>query len=319
MHGSTPCKNCSTEKMRAFAYALYEKYGRGVLWTPGKCNRMTAVMHQIATEIEEGKEVSKSNALQVFSFEQQQVRVVKRNGQPWWVVKDVCDVLGLSNPTEAIKSLDDDEKNSLRISEGIRGNPNMAVISESGLYTLILRSNKPEARRFRKWITGEVLPALRRTGEYATPEAQKKKADNRDELAMKRLEIQEKNANWRKAKLLFDMMNKYDGIMTPESKIVFLTECAQLASGHDMSHALPAATEKWYSAAELGDLYGVSANKIGRIANEQNLKAQEGQSNEYGTWIRSKSPNSPKEIPTWVYYEKAAEWFGEYFKEAKSA
>ena len=105
-----------------------------------------------------------------FEYQHRTVRVVKDDeGNPWWVAKDVCDVLGLSNPSEAISALDDDERNTLRISEGIlptRGNPNVNVINEPGLYTLIIRSNKPEARAFKRWITHEVLPAIRRNGRY---------------------------------------------------------------------------------------------------------------------------------------------------------
>ena len=111
--------------------------------------------------------MDESRALRVFSFKEQDVRVVEVNGEPWWVAKDVCDVLGLGNPSEALRALDDDERNTLRISEGIRGNPEMNIISESGLYTLILRSNKAEARPFRRWVTHEVLPSLRRNGFYA--------------------------------------------------------------------------------------------------------------------------------------------------------
>jgi anti-repressor protein len=111
------------------------------------------------------------NALKVFEFEGAKVRVVEKGGQPWWVAKDVCDVLGLANPTEAVKPLDDAEKGSLRMSEGTSprgGNPNMAVINESGLYVLITRSNKPEARKFRKWVTSDVLPSVRKFGGYLT-------------------------------------------------------------------------------------------------------------------------------------------------------
>ena len=110
--------------------------------------------------------------LQVFNYQNKNVRTVEKDGQIWFVAKDVCDVLELTNPTEAIKSLDDDEKNTLRISEGIqqnRGNPNVNIISESGLYTLVMRSNKPEAHKFRKWVTSEVLPTLRKTGSYSIP------------------------------------------------------------------------------------------------------------------------------------------------------
>jgi len=113
--------------------------------------------------------MDESRALRVFSFKEQDVRVVEVDGEPWWVAKDVCDVLGLGNPTEALRPLDEDEKSTLRISEGDggHGGPERNIISESGLYTLILRSNKAEARPFRRWVTHEVLPSLRRNGFYA--------------------------------------------------------------------------------------------------------------------------------------------------------
>ena len=97
------------------------------------------------------------------------VRTIKNQNELWFVAKDVCDILELTNPSEALKALDDKEKSSLRISEGTSpkgGNPNMNVISESGLYALIMRSNKPEAKKFRKWVTSEVLPSIRKTGRY---------------------------------------------------------------------------------------------------------------------------------------------------------
>lgn len=112
------------------------------------------------------------NKIQAFDFNERAVRCIMKDGEPWWVAKDVCDVLGIGNPTEALRPLDEDEKSTLRISEGDGGygGPERNIISESGLYTLILRSNKPEARAFRRWVTHEVLPTLRRTGVYGVDE-----------------------------------------------------------------------------------------------------------------------------------------------------
>jgi prophage antirepressor-like protein len=183
------------------------------------------------------KEMTENNsAMRIFRFESKQVRVVKKDGQPWWVAKDACDILELTNPTEAVKALDDDEKFNLRNPEvasllGLEASPTLYpqglnIISESGLYALIIRSNKPEARKFRKWITSEVLPALRRTGEYATPDKQKEKTKKNDELAAKRVEIAEKNANWRMAKLVLEGIDKFKDVMTPESKTVFMAKYA---------------------------------------------------------------------------------------------
>ncbi|NHN31196.1 phage antirepressor [Paenibacillus agricola] len=101
----------------------------------------------------------------VFNYEENEVRTVVVNGEPWWVVKDICESIGLSNPTEAIRALDADEKSTLRISEG---GPEANIISEAGLYSLIIRSSKPEAKAFKRWITHEVLPSIRQNGMYAT-------------------------------------------------------------------------------------------------------------------------------------------------------
>lgn len=94
-------------------------------------------------------------------FEEQKVRILGTFDKPLFVAKDVCHVLGIANPRDALASLDDDEKNTVGISDGNRGNPNHNVVNESGLYALIFKSRKAAARRFRKWVTGEVLPALR--------------------------------------------------------------------------------------------------------------------------------------------------------------
>ena len=99
-----------------------------------------------------------------FNYESRQVQVIQdEGGRPWWVAADICAILGLSNPTEAIRALDDDEKSTLRISEG---GPERNIINEPGLYSLIIRSNKSEAKKFKRWITHEVLPSIRKTGRY---------------------------------------------------------------------------------------------------------------------------------------------------------
>lgn len=99
-----------------------------------------------------------------FEYEAWQVRIIQsEDREPWWVASDVCEILGLTNTTEALKGIDDDEKSTLRISEG---GPERNIINEPGLYSLIMRSNKPEAKRFKRWITHEVLPAIRKTGKY---------------------------------------------------------------------------------------------------------------------------------------------------------
>ncbi|MBQ9527067.1 MAG: phage antirepressor [Fretibacterium sp.] len=106
-----------------------------------------------------------NNTIQAFYFERREVRVIEKDGEPWFVAKDVCEILELSDVSMAVRNLDDDEKGTNKVCTP-GGEQNMIIISESGLYTLIMRSNKPEARAFRKWVTGTVLPAIRKYGAY---------------------------------------------------------------------------------------------------------------------------------------------------------
>lgn len=106
----------------------------------------------------------------VFSFDSHKVRTIMRDNEPWFIAADVCTALSINNPSDALRRLDEDEQ-TLVSTEGQpgRGAQSINIINESGLYSLILGSRKPEAQRFKKWITSEVLPALRKTGSYTLP------------------------------------------------------------------------------------------------------------------------------------------------------
>lgn len=96
------------------------------------------------------------------------VRVIKQNGEPWFVAKDVCDCLDISNSRQALSRLDNDEKNSVILNDGTPGNPEKSIVNEYGLYNLILSSRKPEAKEFKRWITHDVIPSIRQHGAYMT-------------------------------------------------------------------------------------------------------------------------------------------------------
>jgi len=103
--------------------------------------------------------------LTLFNFERAAVRTLQLDGHPWFIAADVCAVLGLGNVTMALKRLDADEQTLISIEGASNGLP-VNAISESGLYSLTLSSRKPIAKRFKRWVTSEVLPAIRKTGSY---------------------------------------------------------------------------------------------------------------------------------------------------------
>ena len=106
-----------------------------------------------------------NNEIQVFNYNDREVRTVQKDGEPWFVLKDVCAILGIGNNRMASDRLDTDEKGVSQI-DTLGGKQEMTVINESGLYNVILRSDKPEAKPFRKWVTSEVLPSIRKNGGY---------------------------------------------------------------------------------------------------------------------------------------------------------
>lgn len=114
--------------------------------------------------------------LKVFAYGEQQVRTVLVDDAPWWVLADVCKALGLTTPSRVAERLDEDEKMTLNLAQGHSGQrggaQRLIVVNESGLYAVILRSNKPEAKKFKRWVTHEVLPSIRQTGAYDAASAQ---------------------------------------------------------------------------------------------------------------------------------------------------
>ena len=121
-----------------------------------------------------------NNGIQLFSNPAfGNVRVLMRDDNPWFVAKDVCECLTIANTSDALSRLDDDEK-GIGKADTLGGTQDVMLISESGLYTLIMRSNKPEAKEFRKWVTAEVLPSIRKSGVYATDNFIQKTIDDPD-------------------------------------------------------------------------------------------------------------------------------------------
>lgn len=123
--------------------------------------------------------------MQVFNYGENPVRMVDIAGEPWWVLADVCRVLEITNHKNVSARLDTDEK-GVHLMDTLGGPQQMTIINESGLYAVILRSEKPEAKPFRRWVTHEVLPAIRRTGNYSINDSKPKRMPGLELLALRR-------------------------------------------------------------------------------------------------------------------------------------
>jgi prophage antirepressor-like protein len=106
-----------------------------------------------------------------FRFEESPVRAVMYDSEPWFIAKDVCDILDIGDPSKAVSRIDDDERGTTTVRTP-GGPQEVLTVNESGVYSLVFTSRKPEAKRFRKWVTSEVLPEIRKTGGYRRPETQ---------------------------------------------------------------------------------------------------------------------------------------------------
>lgn len=127
------------------------------------------------------------NELQIWTYDDYEIRAFERNGELWWILSDICRILELSNPSRVADRLDDDEKANFEL--GLSGGATN-IINESGLYSVILRSDKPQAKPFKRWVTHEVLPSIRRTGSYAVPQAH----TSEFESLSRRIEVLEQDA-----------------------------------------------------------------------------------------------------------------------------
>lgn len=236
------------------------------------------------------------NELTKWNYESSEVRTIQQNGEPWFVLADVCKVLELSNPRSTAERLDEDERRKFDLPR----QGETWCINESGLYTVILRSDKPQARPFRKWVTSEVLPSIRRTGSYQTTTVDEKS---------KALAVKEMNARVRMSNQ-FLKLAKVD-TLSEQYKSILVAKSAEALTGTQIL-PLPKSKQKMYTAKEVGEMFGITPQKVGSIANKNGLKTVE-----YGEWYRDKSPYSCKEVDTFRYNDRAVEKFFELLNAAK--
>lgn len=153
------------------------------------------------------------NKVTIFKYEESKlVRTMNVSGEPWFVLKDVCDVLGLSTPARVAERLDSDEVSQAHLIDSMGRSQEMTILSESGLYNVILRSDKPEAKPFRKWVTAVVLPSIRKNGGYIAGQEEL----SPQELMAKALLVAQKTLTDRDARI--KELTAQNQIMQPKSE-----------------------------------------------------------------------------------------------------
>jgi len=160
-----------------------------------------------------------NNNLLIFeSPEFGQVRTTLKDGNPWFVAADVCKALEIGNPRQAVSRLDEDERmNTVINSDGIRGNPNMTVVSEAGLYSLILRSRKPEAKVFKRWITHEVIPSIRKHGAYVADSVLDQLEEHPELISDFIQQLRDENAEAKKNRELLEQARAENAKLAPKA------------------------------------------------------------------------------------------------------
>lgn len=230
------------------------------------------------------------NDLKIFENEKfGQIRTVVISGEPYFVGNDVAVALGYSNTRKAVPDhVDSEDKLRTQIRHAGQ-NREMTVINESGLYSLILSSKLPQAKSFKRWITSEVLPSIRKTGSYSTKPSSKTYPNTAQQDRAKAMLL---NARTRQAKEWAKLAESVD---SATYKQICQTYIANTLAGKEV-FALPEAGEKTYSATEVGKILGISANMVGKIANKYKLKIDK-----FGKWFHDKSQYSSKEVETFRY------------------
>lgn len=229
------------------------------------------------------------NNIVAFKYNEQQVRTIEKNGEPWFVGKDVAEILGYSDTAQAVrKHIDNEDKGVVEMTTP-GGKQPVTIINESGLYSLILSSKLPTAKEFKHWLTSEVLPSIRKTGEYKITPAQQN-----------RLDIMERNSRAREASLWLRISAQ---VKSDTYRQVCASYASTVLAGREVI-PLPQTTQHHYSATEIGEMFGVRKQAIGNLANKYGMKTDE-----YGSWYHDKSPYSAKEVDVFKYNDHAVQRF----------
>lgn len=219
------------------------------------------------------------NGIQVWNYESSEIRTVQVNGEPWFVLSDVCKVLEISNSRNISSRLEPDEK-GVTLVDTLGGAQQMTIINESGLYTVILRSDKPQAKPFRKWVTSEVLPSIRKHGSYSV---QSQFADLSPQLqVLIQMETRQKQIEARQAEQATALAGLEQKLQNT-CEVIALDKTAWRKDSEHLINKIARATGEGYGGIRLlyEEIYrsiesraGVSLNT--RLTNKRNRMAGEG-------------------------------------------
>lgn len=219
------------------------------------------------------------------------IRTLTINDEPWFVGKDVAQALGYGDTDQALRKHVDAEDKLTRQIDGSGQGRNMTLINESGLYSLILSSKLPTAKQFKRWVTSEVLPAIRKNGYYSFVKEDKEQTIIRDRESRSRI-----------AELWLALSDK---VKSETYQQICISYASKELAGQEVI-PLPRSTQHHYSAGEVGEMFGVSARKIGMIAKANDMKTEK-----FGCWYHDKSPYSNREVDAFRYNDAAIERFRE--------
>ena len=203
------------------------------------------------------------NTLKSWDYGSHEIRTIEKDGEPWWVLSDVCKVLELSSPHKIADRLDTDEKGrNLIPTPG--GSQEMTIINESGLYSVILRSDKPQAKPFRKWVTSEVLPTIRRHGAYMTEQTIEKALFNPDFLIELAQQLKDERAKSKRLETTVAVQEQQISELQPKASYYdVVLNCKDLLS-----------------IGKIAKDYGWSARKMNEVLHELDVQYKQGR-----TWL----------------------------------
>lgn len=218
---------------------------------------------------------------------------------PLFLAKDVAEWIEHNKPSEMLQNIDNEEKLKAIISHSGQ-NREMWFLTEDGLYEVLMQSRKPQAKSFKKEVK-KILKEIRKTGTYITKQPKEELEELKIRAQLERAEAMKLNAKTRMFNTIMKTTN--NKVLSPVAVEVFGLKAIEQITGIDMGQHLPQ-VPKTYSATEIGNMLGVSANMIGTLAKNHNLKTEEN-----GIWVMDKSKSSSKEVSTFRYFENAINIF----------